>query len=170
MKLHHIFDPLWGESTGHRWIPLTKGQWCGKRFHVVTSSCTKQGPSSPSSTNMRRLWTRPARRCRLLWTMFCRRARPVASWLRWNPTLGLPLTCLQTTRYCECSSTKQSKVYIRAYSRFAPSQWETSLPSNAASHWLGANLESVLYMYEKRALIQQQRPISMCSIRWDVLS
>ena len=28
----------------------------------------------------------------------------------------------------------------RAYSRFAPSQWEMSLQSNAVSHWLGANL------------------------------
>ena len=27
---------------------------------------------------------------------------------------------------------------------FAPSQWETSLQSNAVSHWLGANLESAL--------------------------
>ena len=31
---------------------------------------------------------------------------------------------------------------FRAVSRFAPSQWETSLQSNAVSHWLGANLES----------------------------
>ena len=30
------------------------------------------------------------------------------------------------------------------HSRLAPSQWETSLQSNAVSHWLGANLESVL--------------------------
>ena len=30
----------------------------------------------------------------------------------------------------------------RAVSRFTPSQWETSLQSNAISHWLGANLES----------------------------
>ena len=36
--------------------------------------------------------------------------------------------------------------YIRADSRFAPSQWETSLQSNAISHWLGTNLESALYM------------------------
>ena len=28
----------------------------------------------------------------------------------------------------------------RADSRFAPSQWETSLQSNTVSHWLGANL------------------------------
>ena len=33
----------------------------------------------------------------------------------------------------------------RADSRFAPGQWETSLQSNAVSHWLGANLESALY-------------------------
>ena len=27
-------------TTGDRWIPLTKGRWCGKRFHVMTSSGT----------------------------------------------------------------------------------------------------------------------------------
>ena len=32
--------PLWGESTGDRWIPLTKGQWHGKYFHSMTSSCS----------------------------------------------------------------------------------------------------------------------------------
>ena len=31
-----------------------------------------------------------------------------------------------------------------ADSRLAPSQWETSLQSNAVSHWLGPNLESTL--------------------------
>ena len=30
--------PLWGESTCDRWIPLTKGQWRGKCFHLMTSS------------------------------------------------------------------------------------------------------------------------------------
>ena len=36
----------------------------------------------------------------------------------------------------------------RADSKFAPSQWEASLQSNAISHWLGANLESALeYVY-----------------------
>ena len=34
---HHW--PFVRESTGDRWIPLTKGQWCGERFHVMTSSC-----------------------------------------------------------------------------------------------------------------------------------
>ena len=33
-----ITGPLWRESTGDRWIPLTKGQLCGKRFDVMTSS------------------------------------------------------------------------------------------------------------------------------------
>ena len=28
--------------------------------------------------------------------------------------------------------------------RFAPSQWETSLQSNAVSHWVDVNLESAL--------------------------
>ena len=35
--------PLWGEFTGDRWIPFTKGQQGGKCFHLMTSSCeTKQ--------------------------------------------------------------------------------------------------------------------------------
>ena len=32
----------------------------------------------------------------------------------------------------------------KADSRFASSQWEMSLQSNAISHWLGTNLESDL--------------------------
>ena len=28
---------LWGKSTCHRWIPLTKGQWRDKRFNVIRS-------------------------------------------------------------------------------------------------------------------------------------
>ena len=31
--------PLWWESTGHQWIPLTKGEWRQKCFHLMTSSC-----------------------------------------------------------------------------------------------------------------------------------
>ena len=30
--------PLWGVSTGDRWIPLTEDQWRGKWFHLMTSS------------------------------------------------------------------------------------------------------------------------------------
>ena len=29
--------PLWGEAIGDRWIPLTKGQWLGKYFYLMTS-------------------------------------------------------------------------------------------------------------------------------------
>ena len=36
------------------------------------------------------------------------------------------------------------KSNTRADSRFAPSQWETSLQSNAVSHWLGADQGSTL--------------------------
>ena len=35
---------------------------------------------------------------------------------------------------------------FRADSRLAPSQWETLLQCNTVSHWLGANLESTLYL------------------------
>ena len=35
---------------------------------------------------------------------------------------------------------------FRADSRLVPSQWVTSLQSNAISHWLGTNLESALYI------------------------
>ena len=37
---------------------------------------------------------------------------------------------------------------IRADSRFGPNQSETSLQSNAVSHWLGASLESALKMMQ----------------------
>ena len=36
--------------------------------------------------------------------------------------------------------------YCRADFRFAHNQWETSLQSNAVSHWLGANLESAMVL------------------------
>ena len=32
--------PLCGEFTGDRWIPRTKGQYRGKCFHLMMSSCT----------------------------------------------------------------------------------------------------------------------------------
>ena len=40
-----------------------------------------------------------------------------------------------------------SSLIQRTDSRFAPSQWETPLESNAISHWLRANLESTLKVY-----------------------
>ena len=37
-------------------------------------------------------------------------------------------------------------IYIKTDSMLAPSQWETSIQSNAVSHWLGANLASALHI------------------------
>ena len=53
------------------------------------------------------------------------------------------------------------KRYCRADSRLAPSQWETSLQSNAVSHWLGANPESALYCIE-----QDRELLEMTSWHW----
>ena len=55
--------------------------------------------------------------------------------------------------------------WCRAEFRLAPSQWETSLQSNAISHWLGANLESSLLMaYFKTAVIPVCWQWSYCSL------
>ena len=47
---------------------------------------------------------------------------------------------------------------IQADSRLAQSQWETSLQSNAVSHWLGANLESTLLHQEGSLAWKQWGP------------
>ena len=46
--------------------------------------------------------------------------------------------------YKSCLVCTWSSLLHKADSRLAPSQWETSLQSNAVSHWLGANLGSAL--------------------------
>ena len=52
--------------------------------------------------------------------------------------------------------------YYRADFRLAPSQWETSLQSNAVSHWLGATLESALYYLHCRVRILSSSRIYRC--------
>ena len=48
---------------------------------------------------------------------------------------------------------------IRVDLRVPPIQWETSLQSNAVSHWLGTNFESALNITEKaRAINGQSMP------------
>ena len=42
--------------------------------------------------------------------------------------------------------------YVRAESRFAPSQWGTALFCNDVSHWLGENLMSALYVIDTAAI------------------
>ena len=44
----HITGPLWGESTGHQWIPLTKGQQCGSLiFHCHPVQAIEQTVELP---------------------------------------------------------------------------------------------------------------------------
>ena len=40
--------PLCEEFTGYRWIPRTNGPWCGKCFHLMTSSCKIGNPTACS--------------------------------------------------------------------------------------------------------------------------
>ena len=59
------------------------------------------------------------------------------------------------------------KMILRADSRFAPSQWETALLCNDISHWLGANLESVLDTWYQA--IANKPPLNIqcgCTIIW----
>ena len=60
--------------------------------------------------------------------------------------LGQGMGCLFWFKvwFIFCLSRCSDVSIIMADSRFASSQWETSLQSNAVSHWLGANLGSAL--------------------------
>ena len=62
--------------------------------------------------------------------------------------------------------------YIRADSTLAPSQWETSLQSNGISHWLGANLESALYVSHKTSwmVLSLWKYNTVCVIPQDLTS
>ena len=62
--------------------------------------------------------------------------------------------------------------YYWADSRFAPIQWETALLCNDVSHWLGANLEPILYyepvplmFHHIKALLNTQTHIKICKPR-----
>ena len=64
--------------------------------------------------------------------------------------------------------------HVRADSRLTPSQWETSLQSNAVSHWLGAKLESVLLCHKNlktwRPCKCQQKSSKWHHLLWVVIS
>ena len=51
--------PLWGEFTGHRWIPRTKDQYRGKCPHLMTSSCTPDGKYRDDRTSLASPFTLP---------------------------------------------------------------------------------------------------------------
>ena len=70
-------------------------------------------------------------------------------------TLKLDIHILHEEFTFKLFSLIQLRIYFRADSRLAPSQWETALQSNAVSHWLGANLESALYWVNGRVLYRQ---------------
>ena len=59
-NIFRVTGPLCGEFTGHRWIPLTKGQWC--RALVVFFICAlnkrlgKQSWGGWFETSSRSLW------------------------------------------------------------------------------------------------------------------
>ena len=74
--------------------------------------------------------------------------------------------CFLWNTYCEYSSIHPATSYImadgirklshhRADFRFAPSQLETALLYNDASHWLGASLEPALHHFETNNMISQ---------------
>ena len=52
------------------------------------------------------------------------------------------------------TSLENTNVINKADSRLVPRQWETSLQSNAVSHWIGSNLQSTLIHVYKVKTIQ----------------
>ena len=53
--------------------------------------------------------------------------------------------------------------YYRVDSRLAPSQWETLLQSTSVSHWLGANVESVLILWVQILIFHIYRCLASCN-------
>ena len=54
-KPHIIAGPLWGESGSNRWIPFTKSAYCGKCFHVMTSSWHSLGLVLSTNVRVRKI-------------------------------------------------------------------------------------------------------------------
>ena len=79
-------------------------------------------------------------------------SRWLGSWLAGCSWLNLGQFVI--IRSCSCYS-----IYIRADSRFAPSQWEMLLLCNDVSHWLGTSLESTLYMIQWQVITLNNGPV-----------
>ena len=58
----------------------------------------------------------------------------------------------------------------RADSRIALSQWETALLCNGVSHWLGASLESALYMSVLPVIFFETQRLHRCFISYTTSS
>ena len=65
-------------------------------------------------------------------------------------------------------------ISIRADSRLAPSQWETSLQSNAVSHWLGpaemSHTNSSLSDPEAKSLVLHKSAITHMCHQWSIFA
>ena len=109
--------------------------------------------SDPSSTPCR--YTPPSHRGRTLHSWYpATKPRAGRSPSLCNQTCG-PNPWIISTMLClgrtTVNSQTESLIHVdrRSYrtdSRFAPSQWETALQSNAVSDWLGTNIESALFI------------------------
>ena len=55
---------------------------------------------------------------------------------------------------------------FRADSRFAPSQWETTLLCNNVSHWLGLSLDSALFGLEDKAVEKKYLKNTSRELQW----
>ena len=75
------------------------------------------------------------------------------------PKQNCLLLPLKSLKQVDCNN------IFSADSRFAPSQWETSLQSNAVSHWLGPNLESALTLVKNEQPLVSQLCIRRLSIQ-----
>ena len=53
-NIFRFTDPLWGESTGYRWIPLTKSQWRGGLMFSLICTWTKVWANNQDAGDLRR--------------------------------------------------------------------------------------------------------------------
>ena len=67
-----ITGPLWGESTGHRWILLRKDQWCGAMMFCLLLVWTSCWTSREFWIVMGLMW-RHCVEAGIILTWFCRR-------------------------------------------------------------------------------------------------
>ena len=88
--------------------------------------------------------------------MYCPRQHNIIISL--NPKAAMPHLAQQeaTSHGLNIPTSHAVSSDFRAESRLAPSQWETSLQSNAISHWLGANLESALWFDVSLVMVHTQ--------------
>ena len=132
--IFRVTGPVWVESTGHRWIPLTRASdveiWC------ILWSAHKQAVEQTSDAPVLGTTSRS------LWRHFYADFQPASAVL--HERLPNVSSSVETSFLIQPSIEKRAGISNRADSRFAPSQWETALICNDVSHWLGSSLESTM--------------------------